>query len=384
MNIFVRLIIPILLLLLGLGGAASMALSAKKEEKVDVPPPLLAVEVLLVTRTEQQVFIKSTGVVRSAQSVNIVPQVAGKVSSVADQMQPGKRFSKGDRLIQIERNDYLLTLEQEKSRVRRAELEYQIEEKRQESAEKEWALLGNEGEATELASRKPQLEVARLNLEAAEAAMERAKITLGRTTIRAPFNGIVQKEQVDVGQVVGAGSPLLTLIGTDEYWIRIAVPASQLTHIDIPDVSAEEGSLVAINTSMSSTSEPQEREGRVLRLEAELDPQSRTAHLLVGIPNPLQGELIMLGSYVDVQIKGKTVLSAARIPASALNNGTHVFVADAENRLARKDVKVGWADGTDVVIVEGLEDGDKIITTALSLPIYGAALNIISSKNEGE
>ena len=384
MNIFVRIVVPILLLVLGLGGAVSMAKSAKKEEKVDVPTPQITVDVMEISLSDQSVQINTTGVVQPAQSVTVVPQVAGKVSSLADNLQPGRRFSRGDLMVQIERSDYQLILEQEKSRVRRAELELQIEEKRQSSAQREWEMLGNEGEATERASRKPQLEVARLNLEAAQASMERAKISVRRTSIRAPFNGIIQREQVDVGQVVGGASQLLTLIGTDQYWVRVAIPTSQLTNILIPDVSSQEGSNALVRSSIETESGLQERQGKVLRMEAQLDPQSRTAHLLVGIDNPLTGFPIMLGSYVDVQISGKTVPNAVRVPAAAIIDGSHVFIADHENRLAKRDVTVGWSEGLDSVVTEGLMDGDRVITTAISLPIFGAPLNIVDSSKEEE
>ena len=384
MNIFVRIVIPILLLLLGLGGAVVMAQSAKKEEKVEVPPPQITVSVMNVSLSEQSVLISTTGVVQPAQSVTILPQVAGRVSSLANDLQPGRRFSQGELMVQIERSDYQLVLEQEKSRVRRAELELQIEEKRQASAQKEWEMLGNEGEATELASRKPQLEVARLNLEAAQASMERAQISLRRTSIRAPFNGIVQREQVDVGQVVGGASQLLTLIGTDQYWVRVAIPTSQIANILIPDVSADQGSSAIVRSSIQTDEGQQERQGTVLRMEAQLDPQSRTAHLLVGIDDPLRGLPIMLGSYVDVQIDGKTIQNAVRLPSSAIIDGTHVYVADNEDRLAKRDVTVGWSEGDETVITQGLSNGDRVITTAISLPIYGSPLNIIDSNSEEE
>ena len=161
MNVFVRIVVPYSCL----SSVLRCCQWSAKEGKVDVPPTQITVDVMEVLLTDQSVLIHTTGVVQPAQSVTILPQVTGKVSSVADDLQPGRRFSQGDLLVQIERKDYLLILEQEKSRVRRAELELQIEQKRQSSAQKEWELLGNEGEATELASRTPQLEVARLNLE---------------------------------------------------------------------------------------------------------------------------------------------------------------------------------------------------------------------------
>ena len=83
-----------------------------------------------------------------------------------------------------------------------------------------------------------------------------------------------------MGQVVGSASQLLTL-GTDQR-VRVAIPTSQLTHILIPDVSSLEGSSAVVHSSIQTDEGPQKR-GRVLRMEAQLDPQSRTAHLLVGV-----------------------------------------------------------------------------------------------------
>ena len=64
-------------------------------------------------------------------------------------------------------------------------------------------MLGNEGEAPELASRKPQLRLAELSVEAAEAGLERAELALARTVLKAPFDCIVRTEQLEMGQVVG-------------------------------------------------------------------------------------------------------------------------------------------------------------------------------------
>ena len=381
MNIFIRLIIPLLLLASGIGGAVVLASSAKKEERVDVPTPKISVSVFSVQNSSQQVILQSSGVVQAAQTVRITPQVSGKLNSVADNLQPGRRFAKGDLLVKIDSKDYRLALEQEKSRVERAALELQIEQKRQESAQKEWELLGNEGAPTDLASRKPQLQVAQINLEAAEAAMERARVMVNRTRIVAPFDGIVQSEQVEYGQVVNVGSPLLTLIGTNQYWVRVAVPASRLQAIEIPDITGDTGSLVKIRYAPSPEQE-QIRDGVVLRMEAQLDQQSRTAHLLIGIDNPLDGFPLMLGAYVDVEIMGKKVPSGVRIPASALREGSHVLIADEDNKLAKKDVVVGWVEKEEVVIVDGLEDGVKVVTSQMSMPIYGSLLEIVAPQEK--
>ena len=102
--------------------------------------------------------------------------------------------------------------------------------------------------------------------------------------------------------------------------------------------------------------------------------------MLIGIDSPMDGEglPLLLGSYVDVELDGQSVLETVRIPATALREGAYVLVADAEDKLARKDVKVGWFDQADVVITEGVASGDRIVTTSMSYPIYGASLEILN------
>ncbi|MEC7985018.1 MAG: efflux RND transporter periplasmic adaptor subunit [Myxococcota bacterium] len=379
MNIFIRIVVPILLLLAGVVSMVVLASSATEEEKVDIIPPEISVKIQSVNITPQRIKVHSSGVVRASQTVNIVPQVGGKIVSIADSLQPGRRFQKGETIANIDPEDYRLNLEQDKSRVQQAQVELQVEEKRQEAAQREWALLGNDGEAPLLASRKPQLEVARLALAAAKAAQNRSELSLSRTRLVAPFNGIIKSEQLEIGQVVGVGAPVATLLGTDQYWVRVSVPAARLKDIDIPDVGVETGSKVLL-VYRPSSEVMVEKVGVVLRLEAELDPQSRTATLLIGVDNPLGGDEfpLIIGAFVNVIIDGKQVDNAVQLPASALRDGDHVLVADKENKLARKDVQVGWTDGENVFITGGLESGDRVITSTISTPIYGTSLRIES------
>ena len=85
----------------------------------------------------------------------------------------------------------------------------------------------------------------------------------------------------------------------------------------------------------------------------------------------------MPGSYVDVVLEGRTQKNAISIPESALRNGDHVLIADKEDKLARKDVQMGWLDGDRAVLLGGIEAGDRIITTAINFPIYGQELQVI-------
>lgn len=370
-----RIIIPILILIVGLASMVGLMQSGGSEERLEPAPVLLQVEVVEARQQAQQAQIYSSGVVSAMKQISIIPQVSGKIVRIAEGLQAGRRFEKGELIAEIEATDYKFAVRQERARVAQASLNLQLEEERMSAAQQEWELLGNEGQAPELASRRPHLELMKTNLDAAKASLDRAQLNVSRTKIFAPFNAVVQQEQLDIGQIVG-GASVMVLQGTDSFMVRATVPVSRLMDIAIPDIDEEEASEVTIRFTPSNRV-ALERKGRVLRLEGALDPQARTANILIEVKEPLQGELpLLLGSYVSIQIHGKSIDKGYRLPATTLREGSYVLVADAENKLARKDVEVGWIDQEEMVIIDGLDEGDKIVETSISYPIYGSQLQI--------
>ena len=373
-----KIVLPFVILLAGAASMVGLIRSGKAEQRIDVEPPPLQVEVIEANQSEQLVKVYASGVVQASHQVNLTPQVQGKVVYVASDLRPGRRFSKGDTIAKIEQADYKLAVAQEHSRVEQAKLNLKIERERVEDAQREWELLGNTGEAPELAARTPQLRLAEISVEAAEAGFERAELALSRTVLRAPFDCMIKNEQLEQGQVVGGG-PVATLQGTEEFQIRVSVPTSNLSTLLIPGITGEVGSKADVAFQVSDQVTVH-KEGHVLGLESELDPQARTINLRIAIDDPMDGEglPLLIGSYVDVTLEGQSVAQTVRIPSTALREGQYVLVADADNKLARKDVEIGWFDQADVVLTEGLSSGDRIVTTALSYPIYGASLEILS------
>lgn len=378
-------LIPILIILLGVGSMIALVNASGTEQRTEPELTPLKVEVLEVTLGEQQSKIYTSGVVQPSQQINLVPQVSGRIIHIAEGLQAGRRFAKGEMIAKIEPADYRLMVRQEKARVEQAKLNLRLEEERLTTAQREWELLGDEGATPELTSRRPHLELMKVNLDAANAALERAELNLFRTTIYAPFNAIVKQEQLDVGQVVG-GSPIGVLQGTDSFFVRASIPIARLPELMIAGEDGEQGSEVKIHFTPSPRVSLV-KEGRISQLEGELDPQARTANVLIEIENPLDekaaGSLtlpLLLGSYVNVEITGKTFENATRIPSAALLDGKYVLVADGDNKLARKDVEVGWNDRKEVVLISGLEAGDRIVTTSMSYALYGSPLEIISEE----
>ena len=369
--------IGVVILVLGVVMTAGPIGSRSSEEQTVPPPKSTTVEVISALPGAAVARVEATGLVAAAQQVSMVPQVSGALTFVSDQLLPGGRFAKGSLMARIDSRDYQLAVDQERSRVKQAEVELALEQGRQETARREWQLLGNTGDPPELAARKPQLAATELNLEAARGGLGRAELALARTNIRAPFNAMVITESADVGQVVGTAA-VATLVGTDQLWVNVSVPVEHLAVLDIPGVRGSSGSKAAVVQQVGD--ERITRAGEVLRLAGQLDPQSRTATLIIAIDDPLNlkagtdpGLPMLPGAFVSVVIEGLEMTDTVTIPRVALQDNAYVWLSE-DDKLVRRDVTVGWRNGDNIVLTSGLSAGDQVITTPLSFPIEGMGL----------
>ena len=359
-------ILPPVVVLSGVALAAGLVMMKPEEARSEPDKKAPLVTAVEPSNGTFRAVVETTGVVQASQQISVMPQVAGAITSVSDELVPGGRFAKGQTLARIDSRDYKLALDAEAARVRQAELALELERGRQDIAAKEWQLLDGEGEP-DLALRKPHLASAEQDLLSAQGGYERAELNLSRTALRAPFDAVVLTENVDVGQVVGASSQVATLAGTDAAWVRVSVPLTELDGLEIPRAPA---------TLRSPTAE---RQGQVVRLEGQLDAASRTATLLVEVDDPLDGDQpLLFGTFVDVEILGAQV-EATQVPRLSVAEDS-VWVADAQDRLQRRAVAVGWTDGEHRYLTSGLEDGDRVVTEGLRFPIEGMELRVGSDQ----
>ena len=341
-------------------------------------PTVRIVEAIAAPGTSE---IRTTGVVGPSQQITVLPEVTGKILFRSDNLVPGGRVSKDDVLLRIDPRQYSLSIKQQQSQVQQANLNLRLEESRHKIARREWKILGDNStdEDKDLALRKPQLKTSQESLKAAKSSLEQAKLNLSKTVIRAPFSAMVVSENSDVGQVVGPGQVVATLIGTNRFWINATVPVEQLPWIKVPGFNSEESSVVQIEQRFPDAPNIV-REGRVLGLAGGLDPKTRTAQLLIGLDAPLDppdGEMPLLnGAFVYLDILGRERESTINLPRTAIVQGNKVWVVGKDDRLMQKEVTIGWGDDESVTLTAGLETGERVVTTQLSLPVNGMQVKI--------
>lgn len=364
-------VLPGAIVVLGLFCAGVMIVSKPAAERSQPAAMIAEVTVRPVEATTRNASIQGTGQVRAAQSVRLTPQIQGSIVSVAPGLAPGSRFAKGDVLASIDARDYRAAVAAQEQAVAQAELNLATEISRGELAKKEWLVLGKQGQAGDLTLRLPHLHAAEKGLEAAQAALEQARANLARTQIRAPFNGILTEESLEVGQLVGPNVPVATINGTDAFWVDVSMPVEKLDGISFPN-GEQPGSAVEVVQKLGAGKEVI-REGRVLQLGGQLDPQSRTATVLVEIPDPfaISGLPMLPGASVTVGIDGKAMQDTWEIEREFVDQGTFVWMVDREGALRRRTIEVAWRTPTSVIVSGGIEDGDRLVVSPLILPVDG-------------
>lgn len=390
-----KIVLPVLVIALGVMGSKQLVASREAPARQQTTEAAPLVEVIDATPQTQSVTVEVMGVVKPARTLVVTPQVGGAITGQHEQLVPGGFLTAGERLVEIDKRDYKLAVQAQQAQVARATLEVRVEKGRRSIAAREWEAMeaslgeGGDDEGRDLAMRDPQIAAANASLSSARSAVKTARLSLSRTDIDVPFNAVVQSEAVEIGQIVGPASRLATLIGTDTAWVEASIPVERLAWLAIPGVSVEAGAGAAATVIQTAGSSVRvERRGQVIRLLGDVEPGGRMARVLIEIPDPygLQSELaergipLLVGSFVRVQIQGRSIEDAIAVPRVALREDDTVWVVADDGTLTVQPVVVSWREADQVLVTKGLAVGARVVTSVLAAPVPGMALRLEGSE----
>lgn len=342
--------------------------------------------------------ITGLGEVKPVHKLTLQPEVGGRIVGRSDALVPGGLVRGGDLLVKVDARDVAATVASQRAALEQASVTLADERSRKSVAESEWqghadALIDN---AREFALRDVHVRSAEAQLNAAKEQFARGRRDLGRTHVRAPFDAMVTDATAELGQVVSQQTALATLVAIDRYWVELAVPVSQLVHLEIPgvNVAGRRGSKARVLHDAGG-GVVIEREGYVERLLGQVDTRGRMARLLVAVEDPLgtglygqvkdEGDTppapksklpLLLGTSVRVELAGQPLDATTEIPRLALVDDDKVWLVEG-GKLALRPVEVAWRTATSV-LVRGLNQGDAIVTTPLATPTVGMQVTIES------
>jgi len=207
---------------------------------------------------------------------------------------------------------------------------------------------------------------ARVALDQAEihrfAALEQFK------QVVAPYDGWVIERQIDIGNLVSAGSSS----GTTPLY-RIIQDDPMRVWVDVPQSVADDLMKVGVAAEIVTNETPRRRfKGEITRTSEAVDPQSRTFRVEIDVPNP--DRVLVSGMYVRVAF---TLPSHGllEVPAAALvfrAAGPQVAVVGADGRVHLRSVAIARDDGITVLLASGVAAGDEVV------------LNLSSQISEGQ
>lgn len=339
----------------------------------------LAVEATRVTPESFDVVITAEGTVQPRTESTLIPEVSGRIIEVSPDFRQGGFFEKGDVLVRIEPRDYELALATAEAQVAQAKATLEQELALAEVVKNDWKQLGKEAPA--LGLRKPQIAAAEAALLSARAQLERAQVDLERTRIRAPYAGRVLEQAADIGQFVSVGTVLAQIYAVDYVEIPLPLSNHQLEYVELPERFRDDaetargtGPAVAIEADIGRTT--YQWQGQIVRVEGAIDTQSRQLFVVAQVDDPYargpEGRPpLRIGQFVRARIQGRTLNDVFVLPRAALREGSEVLVVDEQSHLRRRTVNVAWSDDERVVVREGLDKGDVVTLTSLSIAASG-------------
>lgn len=347
------------------------------------PPQAARVVVVPAIRTTTRPTVVAYGEVRPSVRTQLVAQVGGRITDIAPAFIEGGRFSPGEVLLTIEATDYRAAVDERRVRVAAARVDLEQALADADVARKQ---LAGQANPSPLALKKPQVARAKAALKASETALSLAETNLERTRLSLPFTGRVESQSADLGQYVNPGKVLGTMFGTDRAEVRLALTHNQLSALGVPigfHGGAEGGLPTTLSATMGGT---QHRwQGHLNRLDAAIDPATRTIYGTVSIDNPYGADNrasampLAVGLYVDAEIEGRPFVDTVQIVAEGLRAGNEVYVLNKEGLLEVRQIDVIHRNRDIIMVGSGIEAGDQIVVSAIRNPMSGMRLEAIQA-----
>jgi len=319
-------------------------------QKAEVPEsPLRPVKVVTVTPTATSRPLEYSGSVHARYETAAGFRVAGKV--VERSVDIGDHIQVGQILARIDATDYKLAVDSATAAVTASQRQVETADlalkRAQQLSANKWVAQAQLDQA-QLAYNQ-----AAANRDAAQAQLEQARNQVGYSELKADRAGIVTAVTTEAGQVVAAGSPVVTIAADGDKEVAIAVPETDI-------LAFHQGQIVGVSLWAD---ENRKLSGTVREVAGSADPASRTFAVRVALPADPR---VLLGMTASVHASESTGAMGYSLPLTALtvneeNKNIVWTVSPADQTVHARNVSVGAFSPTGVQIASGLADGDLVV-----------------------
>nr|VFJ59808.1 MAG: RND family efflux transporter, MFP subunit [Candidatus Kentron sp. DK] len=402
-----KFIAPVLVLAISAIAGGLLIITAPEAERRVPPPVIPTVEVMPLRAQDHMVTLASRGTVSPRTKSTLIAEVAGRVTGVSPDFRPGGFFEAGDVLLTLDARDYENTVTMMRSELAQTRLALEEERARVEQAHVDWKRFGESGSPSGLVLRKPQLASKQAAVDAAMAKLRQAELELERTRVTAPYAGRILEKSVDIGQYVTPGALLASLYAIDYVEVRLPLTDEQIAFVDLPETyrgasRPERGGAVPpgegrgdmpesppepatgppVTVSARIGGKDYQWTGNVVRVEGSIDIQTRQVFVVAKIDDPYAPRggrpPLKVGTFVKAEIQGRVLTGIFVIPMVAVHSGDRVWLVDENEKLEQRQVEVLWRNAGQVIIGEGLDEGELLVLTPLPYGISGTTVGFAS------
>lgn len=337
---------------IGCGGA-----QAESSGDEGVYTRVLNVEVTRVTESLFTEVIRLTGTVQADKDVVISAEESGVIREIL--VDKGNWVNVGQAIFRMD--DQLLSAQVEQARAMSS------------LAQETWDRRKRLYEEDQVGSELAYLEAKYASQQAA-ASLSLLEERLARTVIRAPIGGVLDSREIEVGTMVGAGTPVARIVDNDPVRITGGVPERYAT-----DVRRGADATVTFDVL------PEEEFGsRISYVGAVVNPRNRTFPVELRIPNP--GGFIKPEMVANVEVVRRTLESAMIVPQEALvrvEEGYIVYVVvneGGQDLVRTRPVEVGPGQRNEVVVLSGVDPGDRLIVVGQHSVAAGDRVTVVGER----
>ena len=348
----------------------------KPEEVKRVIP---TIDTMIVKPESRNIIIDSQGTIIPRTESQLYPEIRGEVIYVSPKLDEGSSFKKGDILLRIDSRDYELDIKTAEANLDDAKTALSIARAESNFEKEQWA-ESNNGIASDLRLKIPQLRKAESTVEAAEANLEKLKRNLEKTTIRAPYDGLVRKKNVDRGTVIGPGYLIANIYAIDYVEVKLPVPDEDLAFLNIPldGSQIDESNQPKVTLTGSLGGKDEVWEGNIVRMEAEIDAKSRMAILIGRISDPYKSKIpLRVGQFVEAEIRGREFNNLYSVDREFIKNSNEIVTVNmVDSTLAFKSISVLRYINDIALINDGLSNEISICLTNLDVMYNGMKVQL--------
>jgi membrane fusion protein (multidrug efflux system) len=323
-------------------------------------PPPEAVTTVRATEERWPATVEAIGTVAAVHGVTVSADLSGVVAQIA--FQSGKKGRAGDVLVRLDTR-------QEQAQLAAAE------------AQRNLATINFErmkGLREKGVTSQAELDRTAAEYKQATARTGETRATIGRKTIRAPFSGILGIRQVNLGQYLNPGDPIVELQSLDPVYVNFSVPQQRLGDLRV----GAEVRVTAQGVQDAGAT------GKITAINSVVDEATRNVEIQATLANA--EEKLRPGMFVETQVVLGSGAPVVALPASAINYapyGNSVFIVgqmkgpDGKpyDGVRQQFVKLGASRGDQVAVVSGVKPGEEVVTSGVFKLRSGAAV-VVNNK----